>query len=113
MSHSLGRPPSGTSPPDPDDEPDDEFNDESNDEFEQLPEAGGPEKGSVPVKPDGGCLAEFPVSGAVPATAEAHDEVVGRSVGLRYGEWRVKTVISGRQLRRKGAYMTPRPRLVY
>lgn len=34
---------------------------EPDDGFEQLPEAGSPEKGPVPVNPDGGCPAEFPV----------------------------------------------------
>ncbi len=43
-----------------DDEPDDKF-DEPNDGFKQLLEAGGPEEGPVPVKPGGGCPAEFPV----------------------------------------------------
>ncbi len=50
------------------DEPEDESNeepedelDEPNDGFKQLLEAGGPEEGPVPVKPGGGCPAEFPV----------------------------------------------------
>ncbi len=42
-------------------DPEDEFNDEPNDGFKQLLEAGGPEEGPVPVKPGGGCPAEFPV----------------------------------------------------